>query len=59
MGWFELGNVLREDPIAIYNHGHYTHYRDAMQAGHIAELEHCRNCSIILSRLAKDCLPVA
>lgn len=50
-GWFKLGNVLNEDPIDIYNSSKFNEYRDAMRQGNIFELEHCKDCSIALSRL--------
>lgn len=58
MDWFTLGNVLHEDPITIYNRGEFVRHRAAMQAGQITELEHCRNCSIILSQIHKEYLDV-
>lgn len=49
-GFFELGNVLDNDPIEIYNNEHFLKYRKYMQEGRINELEHCKGCTIPQSR---------
>lgn len=54
--WFDLGSVLHEDPIEIFNRGKFLEYRQAMQAGNISTLPHCRNCSVILSALESNYL---
>lgn len=53
-GWFDLGNVLKDEPQEIYNNAKFSFYRTMMQEGKICELEHCNNCSIILSRFQKQ-----
>ena len=51
-GFFELGNVIDNDPIDIYNSEQFSKYRRYMQKGRISELEHCRGCTIPQSRAA-------
>jgi hypothetical protein len=57
-GWFNLGNVLDEDPVVIFNRGKFAEHRQAMEEGRIATLEHCSNCSLIMSRLERQYLDV-
>ncbi len=57
-GWFNLGNVVEEDPIEIYNRGQFAQHRQAMREGRIAELKHCSNCSIVLSRFDREYLDI-
>ena len=49
-GFFKLGNVLESDCIEIYNNKTFRHYRQMMRAGRILDLQHCRACTIPLSR---------
>ena len=50
MGWFNLGNVFKQSPKEIYNSGKFIEYRDAMKSGHIGQLDHCKNCSMVLAK---------
>lgn len=52
-GFFYLGNVIRDDPIEIYNRGQFLKYREYMNEGRIDELEHCKICTIPQSRANK------
>lgn len=53
-GFFNLGNVINDDPIKLYNGETFNHYRKMMQDGKIHELEHCKNCTIPRSRALKE-----
>jgi radical SAM protein with 4Fe4S-binding SPASM domain len=53
-GKFNIGNVFENDPIEIYNSETFTHYRNEMKAGHIANLDLCNTCTIPRSQLLKD-----
>ncbi len=52
-GFFELGSVIEDDPIDIYNCERFSEYRRYMQEGRIGELEHCKDCTIPQSRSRK------
>jgi hypothetical protein len=52
-GFFELGSVLEEDPIQIYNREPFSTYRESMREGRIRELKFCRNCTIPNARSQK------
>ena len=45
-GLSNLGNVLDDDPIELYNSKFFNHYREIMRKGEILNLEFCKNCSI-------------
>ncbi|CAN2040817.1 Tungsten-containing aldehyde ferredoxin oxidored uctase cofactor modifying protein [Candidatus Magnetomoraceae bacterium gMMP-15] len=45
-GFFDLGNVIKDDPLEIYNCEQFWKYRKYMQDGRIGELEHCKGCTI-------------
>ena len=49
-GFYDHGNVLKEDPIRIYNNPVFTRYRKVMLDGRILSLDHCENCTIPRSR---------
>lgn len=49
VGWFkDLGNLIDEDPLEIYNRSTFSSYRAAMRKGKLTELEHCKTCSMML-----------
>lgn len=52
-GFFKLGNIIKSDPVEVYNSGPFLKYRKYMQEGKINELEHCKHCTIPQSRLKK------
>ncbi|NLW77106.1 MAG: hypothetical protein GXY18_11885 [Methanomicrobiales archaeon] len=52
-GFFQLGNVLIDDPIAIFNNEKFRTYREEMNNGNFFNLEYCKECTIPLSRLNK------
>ena len=52
-GFFLLGNVLIDDPIAIFNNEKFRTYREEMNNGNFFNLEYCKECTIPLSRLNK------
>lgn len=49
--YFDMGNVLYTDPIDIFNNPVFSRYRENWSNGNYTELEHCRNCTIAISRL--------
>lgn len=51
--YFKLGNVLENDPIDIFNNEIFTRYRDVWIGKKYMELEHCKNCTIAISRATK------
>lgn len=53
-GYFNLGNVFSEDPIAIYNNKIFTKMRNDMYARKLFDSHPCKNCSIPVSRYFKD-----
>jgi len=53
-GYFDLGNALDKDPIDVFNNETFTYHRNQMLAGRWHDLEHCRTCTIPLSRQNKD-----
>ena len=52
-GFYDIGNVIDNDPIEIYNSQIFKHHRNLMKEGKISELEHCRNCTIPRSKSLK------
>ncbi len=52
-GFYELGNVIHDDPIEIYNNKIFTYFRDMMDQGRLLELRECKNCTIPRSRFIK------
>ncbi len=53
-GFYNMGNVIHEDPIEIYNNKIFTRFRNKMEQGKILELEECRQCTIPHSRFMKS-----
>ena len=53
-GFFNLGNVIVDDPIQLYNNLIFNYYRNEMKKGNIRELEHCKNCTLPRSRALKE-----
>lgn len=53
-GHYDIGNVLDNDPIKLYNSKYYIHYRESMRKGEILNLELCKNCSIPHSIATKE-----
>lgn len=51
--WFDLGNVLHEDPIELYNKGWFFYYREKMEKAEIYNLPHCSKCSVLISAVQK------
>jgi radical SAM protein with 4Fe4S-binding SPASM domain len=51
--FFKLGNIVKEDPIAVFNNPIFTRYREKWINNQFMELEHCKNCSIAISRANK------
>ena len=57
-GVHNLGNIFLDDPIVIYNGNKFTQYRKMMKAGRLIDINYCKNCQIILSRMEKQSLDV-
>jgi hypothetical protein len=53
-GYFDLGNVLDNDPTEVFNNSIFSHYRERMLAHDMRSLQHCCTCSLPLSRYFKD-----
>jgi hypothetical protein len=53
-GFYDLGNLVDDDPIEIFNNETYRKIRTMMEEGKIMELEHCRVCTIPRSRFLKQ-----
>ena len=51
--YFKLGNVINEDPIKIFNNDKFSHYREKWLSKSYKELEHCKSCTIVMSRFHK------
>ena len=49
----ELGNVIKEDPIKIFNSNQFTDYRNKWMSKSYKELEHCKDCSVYMMRFHK------
>ena len=52
--YFKLGNVIKEDPIEIFNNNRFTDYRNKWMSKEYKKLEHCRDCSIYMMRFHKS-----
>lgn len=53
-----LGNIFRDEPETIFNGPVYTEYRRLMRDGRLAEIDYCKNCQVILSRMERQYLGV-
>lgn len=53
-GKFDLGNVLKDDPIEVYNTGLFKQYREMIAAGKIGDLILCDTCTIPRSQHRKE-----
>lgn len=49
LGHYNIGNVLDDDLIKLYNSKYYIHYRELIEKGEILNLELCKNCSVVYS----------
>jgi len=52
-GFFKIGNVIEEDPIVTFNNEHFTRYRQKWLSNGVGDLDHCRNCTVPMSRFHK------
>jgi radical SAM protein with 4Fe4S-binding SPASM domain len=48
-GHYNIGNILNDDPIDLYNHELFKHYRNEMDKGNILNLELCKDCTVMYS----------
>lgn len=53
-GFYNLGNAVDSDPIAVFNNEIFTYHRKMMREGRILEIEHCKDCTIPRSRALKE-----
>jgi hypothetical protein len=53
-GYFDLGNAMTTDPVDAFNSDIFKRYRERMIANDWQALDHCRSCTIPLSRQFKD-----
>ena len=53
--YFKLGNIIHDDPIKVFNNELFSHYRDKWLDQKYTELDHCKNCTIAISRMHKSC----
>ena len=52
--YFKLGNVIREDPIKIFNSQVFEKYRNKWLSNNYKDLDYCKDCKIYLSRFNKS-----
>ena len=53
-GHYNIGNVLDDDPIELFNSKYFTQYRETMKKGEILNLELCKNCSVVYSIATRE-----
>lgn len=53
-----LGNIFIDSPADIYNGPIFSEYRQLMSEGRLTDIDYCKNCQIILSRMEKQYLDV-
>ena len=51
--YFKLGNVVNQDPIKIFNNDKFSHYRNKWLSNSYSDLDHCKNCTVVISRFHK------
>lgn len=52
-GYFDLGNVIDQDPVDIFNSEHFVRYRNQWLNDLHMELDYCKDCTVVLSRFHK------
>ncbi len=52
--YYDLGNVLTQDPLDIYNNKVFTHYREEWLDNNFMALNYCKDCTIAISRQYKS-----
>lgn len=53
-GHYNIGSILETDPIELYNHELFKHYRNEMKKGNILDLELCKDCTVAYSTLKSN-----
>ena len=48
-GHYDIGNILEEDLMKLYNSENFIYYRELMSKGRILDLELCKNCLVVYS----------
>ncbi len=51
--YFKLGNIVREDPIKVFNNEGFSIYRNKWLNNEYKKLDYCKDCKIYLSRFHK------
>ncbi|MCD6394844.1 MAG: radical SAM protein [Planctomycetes bacterium] len=54
--FFDLGNVLKDDPVELFNSETFTRTRNLMKDGKINDIAPCRHCDVPLKRLDRGIL---
>ena len=53
-GYFDLGNVLNQNPIDVFNNKNFIHYRDKWLKREPGDLDYCKDCTTAISRFNKN-----
>jgi len=48
-GHYQIGSILENDPVELYNHSIFKYYRENINTGNIFELELCKSCTVMYS----------
>lgn len=48
-GHYQIGSILNNDPVELYNHSIFKHYREEINSGNIFELKLCKSCTVMYS----------
>jgi len=51
--YFKIGNIIDDDPIVAFNSEVFTRYRDKWLSNGVGDLDHCRDCTVVMSRFHK------
>lgn len=54
-GWYDLGDASVNDPVELFNTSPvFQHHRDLITAGKIAQLDHCKDCTLPFVRKQRN-----
>jgi sulfatase maturation enzyme AslB (radical SAM superfamily) len=45
-GHYDIGNILMDNPVKLYNHAIFKYYRKEMDKGNISKLDLCKDCTV-------------
>jgi len=51
--YFNIGNIIEDDPIVAFNSEVFTRYRKKWLSNGIGNLDHCKDCTVTMSRFHK------